>query len=112
MIKGLCFYIIVQLFKLLSQVCIENENNCKKCDVFNILCHECDLNIYTPNQNGGCEKTKKCETGYNYCDECNEEGNLCKLCSIGYFPDENGGCSYTNNCDISYNGVCLKCKDN
>ena len=53
----------------------------------------------------------KCEIGLNQCDECNENGELCKKCLEGYFPDENGGCSYSDNCEISYNGKCLKCKE-
>ena len=56
-------------------------------------------------------RSKKCEIGKNYYDECNQETNLCKICEIGYYPDENGGCSYTDNCEISYMGECLKCKN-
>ena len=57
-------------------------------------------------------RSKKCEIGKNYYDECNQETNLCKICEIDYYPDENGGCSYTDNCEISYMGECLKCKNN
>ena len=111
MSKIIFFFLILKLIEILSQVCNENENNCKKCDPFHKLCTECDFNIFTPDKNGGCIGLRKCELGNNYCDECNEEGDLCNVCEKGYYPDENGGCSYTNYCKISYNGECLKCQD-
>ena len=112
MSKILYLFLYFLILSVLSQLCVENENNCRKCDIFNRLCSECDLNVFVPNENGGCSGLKKCEVGNNYCDECNEEGNICKKCELDYFPDENGGCSYSNNCEVSNNGECLICKNN
>ena len=109
--KTIYFFLILTILKVLSQICIENENNCKLCDPFNKYCIMCDSNIFIPDDQGGCVGAKKCHLGDNYCEQCNEDGNLCNLCEPGYYPDENGGCSYTNNCEISYKGECLKCKD-
>jgi len=90
---------------------IVDKNHCIKFNPITKLCIKCDLNIYSPDENGGCKNAHKCQIGKNQCDECNENGELCKKCIKGYFPDENGGCSYTDNCEISYNGKCLKCKE-
>ena len=92
--------------------CLEGQNSCLKCNPVTKLCVKCILDIYTPNENGGCRKANKCFLGNNYCLECSTEGDLCQTCEINYFPDENGGCSSTNNCEISYRGNCVKCKDN
>ena len=105
------FFIIFILEIALSiPFCVEGENNCSKCNPITKLCVKCDKDVYSPDENGGCENAKKCTTGNNYCNECSEE-NICKLCEEGFFPDDNGGCSYTNNCEISYKGQCLKCKE-
>ena len=109
--KTIYFFLILKILKVLSQICLENGNNCKLCDPFNKYCIECDSNIFIPDDNGGCIGAKMCHLGGNYCEQCNEDGNLCNLCESGYYPDENGGCSYSNNCEISYKGECLKCKD-
>ena len=108
--KSIYFFLFYQILKVLSQRCLPNENNCKLCDSFNKYCVECNIDILIPDDNGGCIGAKECYLGENYCEKCNEEGNLCNLCEIGYFPDDNGGCSYTNNCELSYKGECLKCK--
>ena len=92
--------------------CEEGKNNCTKCDYINQLCIKCNKDIFIPDENGGCKGAKKCLVGMNYCQECQEDSELCKVCEDGYFPDENGGCSYANNCEISYRGECIKCKDN
>ena len=97
---------------LLIPSCEEGKNNCLKCNYINKLCAKCIKDIYSPDENGGCEPGKKCIIGKNYCNECDESGNKCKKCEIGYFPDENGGCSYSDNCEISEKGICLKCLDN
>ena len=77
----------------------------------NKICIKCELEIYIPDEKGGCDNSKNCIAGkINYL-ECNEEGTLCKICEDGHFPDENGACSYTYNCETSYQGKCLKCKD-
>ena len=90
---------------------IADKNHCIKFNPITKLCIKCDLNIYSPDEYGGCKYAHKCEIGMNQCDQCNESGELCKKCIEGYFPNENGGCSYTDNCEISYNGKCLKCKE-
>ena len=108
------FYIIsFILFQIIANepLCIELRNNCKMCNPITNLCMECNKDIYTPDQNGGCEYYKNCVYGKNYCEECIKEENICKICQNGYFPDEYGGCSYTNNCYISYKGECLECKE-
>ena len=92
--------------------CHIGENHCSKCNPVTKLCVRCEKDIYVPDQNGGCENSKKCIIGLNHCNECNEEESLCNKCETGYYPDENGGCSYTPNCELSYKGKCLKCKDN
>ena len=66
-------------------------------------------NILIPDNNGGCIGAQKCELGENYCNECDEEGKICKICEKGFYPDENGGCSFTGNCKISHKGQCLEC---
>ena len=112
MIKEIYVLLFLQFIIIKSQECKENENNCKICDPFKKLCHECEPNIFIPDEKGGCTGIKKCEIGNNYCNECNQNGILCNSCEIGYYPDNNGGCSYTDNCEISYKGECLICKDN
>ena len=104
-------FILFLKISLSSSTCIDGKNHCTKCNPITKLCIKCDLNIYSPDENGGCKNANKCEIGKNQCDECNENGELCKKCVEGYFTDENGGCSYTNNCEISYKGKCLKCKE-
>ena len=106
------------IFLLISKItlsklnCIEGKNKCLKCNPITKLCIKCEKDVYVPDNNGGCENSKKCKLGFNHCYECNDKGDLCKICEEGYIPDENGGCTYTLNCEISYRGICLKCKDN
>ena len=102
----------ISLLSLSKLSCIEGENKCLKCNPITKLCNQCEKEIYTPDGNGGCKNSRKCSLGYNHCYECENEGNLCKLCEEGYFPDENGGCTYTLNCEVSFQGKCLKCKEN
>ena len=104
--------IIISTIMLVQSECIEGRNNCEKCDPFTKLCVKCKKDIYSPDDNGGCEYSKTCNLGRNYCLECLEDGKICKTCDIGYFPDESGGCSYTDNCLVSYRGECIECKDN
>ena len=110
------FIIIILLFLvhgiLLVPFCEEGRNNCLKCNYISKLCDRCIKDIFSPDEKGGCEAAKKCFIGRNYCNECDESGNKCLKCEIGYFPDENGGCSYSDNCKISDKGVCLKCATN
>ena len=105
-------YLIFIIKTICIPICEERKNNCLKCDYINQLCIKCSKDIYAPDKNGGCDKAKKCIIGNNYCLECEENSELCKICEEGYFPDENGGCSYTNNCEISDKGECIKCKNN
>ena len=113
------FKIFISLFSFISIfshissfTCEENLNHCVKCNPVTNLCLRCDLEIYTPDEFGGCKNSNHCEMGKNYCLECTEKEDLCKTCEVGYFPDENGGCSYTDNCLISYKGNCLECSEN
>ena len=95
-----------------SPSCSENDKGCLKCNFVTNLCIKCENDVLIPDENGGCIGKEKCILGYNYCEQCNENGNLCKICEEGYFPDENGGCSIINNCKISYEGECLECQSN
>ena len=114
--KRIKFFFLISFLSIISFIssltCEENVNHCLKCNPVTNLCYKCDLDIYTPDSNGGCKNSNHCQIGKNYCKECAESGDICKTCEIGYFPDENGGCSYTDNCLISYKGECLECSDN
>ena len=114
MSKTLIYFLSIILIKGILSIpnCEEGKNNCTKCDYINQLCIKCNKDIFIPDENGGCKGAKKCNIGINYCQECQEDSSLCKICEEGYFPDENGGCTYTNNCEISYKGECIKCKSN
>ena len=63
-----------------SPSCKDFENLCKHC---NAITNKCSICIYPdiliPDENGGCIGAKKCFSGQNYCIECEENGNLCKL---------------------------------
>ena len=111
--KALNLLIILSLLKIfiLLPICKENENYCSVCNPVTKLCAKCNLNIFIPDENGGCKPVKKCIPTNNYCNKCSEEGDSCQDCEEKYFPDENGGCSYTDDCSISYKGECLKCKE-
>ena len=108
----LLFSLLLFKFTLSIPHCEIGINNCTKCNYMTNLCIKCSLDIYIPDKNGGCELSKKCSLGKNYCNECSDNLDKCKICENGYFPDENGGCTYTDNCQLSYRGECLKCKDN
>ena len=95
---------------LIQKSCKEGSNNCIRCNSLTNICTKCILDIYSPDEDGGCTPSGKCLIGKNYCEECNLEGTKCNKCEIGYYPDDNGGCSYDENCEISYKGNCLKCK--
>ena len=75
-------YLLIFFLKisLSSSECIVDKNHCIKCNPTTKLCIKCDLNIYSPNENGGCKNANKCEIGMNQCDESNENGKLCKKC--------------------------------
>jgi hypothetical protein len=107
----ICIFILFIKVSLFLSEYIDDKNHCIKFNTITKLCLKCDLDIYAPDEKGGCKYAHKCEIGLNQCDECNENGELCKKCLEGYYPDENGGCSYSDNCEISYNGKCLKCKE-
>ena len=108
-----CIFILFLNLSLSLSDSIVDKNHCIKCNPTTKLCIKCDLNIYSPDENGGCRNANKCEIGKNQCDECNENGKLCKKCVVGYFPDKNGGCSYNlKNCEEInlLTGFCQKCK--
>ena len=104
----LILYILNQVYLLPS--CKEGVNNCQSCHPLTKLCTKCTLDIYSPDENGGCSPSGKCKIGKNYCLECDEQENKCSQCEPGLFPDENGACSFVDNCEISSKGFCLKCK--
>ena len=95
---------------LLIPFCKEGANNCNRCDPLTKLCTKCSLDIYSPDENGGCSALGKCVFGKNYCLECDNEGKKCIKCETGLYPDENGACSFVDNCSLSHKGLCLKCK--
>lgn len=108
------YIILLLVFEVIisDQKCTKGENNCSLCNPMTNLCLECDYDVYVPDENGGCKKSKTCSVGYNYCLDCEDDNTLCKECEEGYYPDKNGGCSYSANCNISYKGKCLKCNEN
>jgi len=108
----LLIYFLIIKIKISYLICLEGENNCIKCNYLTKLCIKCSLDIYIPDNKGGCVPSKTCSLGKNYCNKCSDDLNKCAVCDDGYFPDENFGCSYTDNCELSYKGECLKCKDN
>ena len=111
--NSLFFYILFLLIKIIIPLpnCTVNENHCTKCNPVTKLCERCELDIYIPDDKGGCNGAKKCRIGFNHCSECDVDYKLCKVCEDNYFPDENGGCALINNCGISYQGDCLECSE-
>ena len=108
--KLLAYFLPLLLIPLTFQSCTPYTNNCIKCNPTSNLCIQCVKNIYKPNVNGGCEISKNCNIGQNYCSSCNSD-NLCSSCELGFYPDENGGCATTEHCLVSYDGECLQCAD-
>ena len=106
-------FFFVSLFILknvkLEPFCEENINNCIRCHPLTKLCLKCSLDIYSPDEYGGCSPSGKCTFGKNFCLMCDEGEKKCKKCETGFYPDQNGGCSFIENCEISYKGHCLKC---
>ena len=102
------FFIFIQI-KIIKPLCIDNSNNCLKCNPLTKLCAKCISSNFIPDNNGGC--IGLCKIGNNYCLECEEDGKLCLKCEENFFPDKMGGCSYTNNCQSSNKGNCLNCND-
>ena len=103
-----CLFIIFILkIKIVEPICIENQNNCQKCNPLTNICAKCIYENLIPDIFGGCEGL--CNIGDNYCLECEDNGKYCKKCEESYFPDKSGGCSYTKNCQFSVNGKCLYC---
>ena len=104
------FLLIINPIILLPS-CKEGINNCFRCNPLTQLCDKCTLDIYNPDDNGGCQPSEKCIIGKNYCEECDGEGKKCLKCEKGFYPDDNGGCSFDENCAVSSYGYCLQCKD-
>jgi len=109
----LIYFIILIFIKfcLLIPSCKEGEKNCIFCNPITKLCVECDKDIYSPDENGGCKLKSQCKLGHNSCLQCAPNENICVNCDLGFYPDKIGGCSYTVHCSISYKGTCLKCDD-
>lgn len=105
------FFLLLSQYILSAPSCIENEKGCEKCNFLTNQCIKCKNDALIPDDNGGCIGSGICELGMNYCEKCNEKGNLCETCEEGYFPDENGGCSNSNKCQLSYRGECFQCQD-
>ena len=112
LIQLLILLFIINPVFLSTISCKAGENNCLRCDPLTKLCTKCSLDIYSPDEDGGCSPSGKCILGKNYCAECDEDEEKCSKCEPGLFPDENGGCSFVGNCEISYRGQCLKCLEN
>ena len=56
-------YLIILIFlnfKIFFLSCIEDKNNCSRCNPITKLCLKCSKNIYTPDNKGGCEFKKIC----------------------------------------------------
>ena len=108
---------ILTIFFLIIPLVITNyynkfSNFCYHCNILTNLCAICEYpDILIPDKNGGCIGAKNCIPGKNNCNECDENGELCKICNENFFPDENGGCSYAKECKISYIGKCLQYKE-
>ena len=111
MSNNILFFIFLLVLNpvVLAKSCKEGTNNCNRCDPITQLCTKCTLNIYSPDDNGGCSALGKCIIGKNYCSECDDDGKICTICETGLYPDQNGACSFVDNCEISYRGFCLKC---
>ena len=107
------FITLFFILKLVNSIpkCLIGEKNCTKCNYITKLCAKCSLDILTPDLDGGCQPSRQCSIGKNYCHECSDNLDMCKICEVGYFPDRNGGCSYTDNCELSYKGECIQCKN-
>ena len=101
------FIFIIIKINIIKPLCVENSNNCLKCNPLTNICAKCISQNFYPDQNGGCEGI--CRVGNNYCLECEDDGKICLKCEENYFPDRTGGCSYTNNCQLSNKGNCLNC---
>ena len=110
--KIISFFVSLIIFSpiLMEPNCKEGVKNCNRCDPLTKLCTKCSLDIYTPDEKGGCEPSGKCTMGKNYCRECDSEEKNCDVCETGLYPDLNGGCSFISNCELSYKGNCLKCQ--
>ena len=104
------FIVIIPL--VITPYCQILLNFCYHCNILTNICVICEYpDILIPDKNGGCIGAKKCISGKNNCNECDEKSEYCKTCDENYYPDENGGCSYTKDCKISYLGKCLQCKE-
>ena len=60
-----CFIFLQILNMAMLLPCKEGSNNCTRCDPITNLCKKCSLNIYSPDENGGCSAMGKCELGHN-----------------------------------------------
>ena len=107
-----CLFFLIFFIINSFSFCANLENYCIQKNPLNNLCLKCQLDILTPDDNGGCKGAKKCKIGENYCNQCDIQGKICTKCELGYIPDINGGCSYIENCKISYRGECIQCDDN
>ena len=105
------FYLLLLIIEIAftQNICVDNENFCEKCHPLTNQCIKCITDNFIINEEGEC--TGRCKAGKNYCDECDLDEKLCKICQEGFYQDKVGGCSITPNCEYSYNGKCLQCDE-
>ena len=144
--KGECFkckdnFILVgdkNNFKFCKSLFSQDLKNCKKINITNGLCNECEENYFLNYGDKKCSKTSNCsESNYDFCIECisgfyldkkqnkcikqeNQflhckqtlNGETCDKCDDDYYFDEQQKCTNTNNCKTSVNYKCKECIDN
>ena len=103
------FFLFILYITSSLQNCEKGKNFCILCELATDLCKLCESELFTPDENGGCIGSKKCNINQNHCKKCSSSSHLCQECDDGYFPDDNGGCSLTKYCDVSENGSCKIC---
>ena len=144
--KGECFkckdnFILVgekNNFKFCKSLSTQDFKNCKKINITNGLCDECEENYFLNYEDKKCSRTSNCsESNYDFCLECisgfyldkkqnkcikqeNQflhckqtlNGDTCDKCDDNYYFDEQQKCTNTNNCKDSVNSKCKECIEN
>jgi len=124
--------------KICKSISTQDLKNCKKINITNGLCDECEENFFLNYEDKKCSKTSNCsKSNYNFCSECisgfyldirlnkcikqeNQflhckqtlDGKLCDKCDDNYYIDEEQKCTNTNNCKASDNYKCKECINN
>ena len=125
-------------FKLCKSLFSKDFKNCKKINMTNGLCDECDENYFLNTGDKKCSKIENClESNYDFCKKCisgyyldktnnkckkqeNQflhckqtlNGKTCDKCDDDYFFDEEEKCANTNFCKKSQNFQCIECSNN